>query len=182
MHLLTLTTSPYELRDYRKSWHTLVERMRRHKMSNGYYRVVEFTKAGYPHLHIIIRSDWPVGLLRLTIGTWWQEIHGAEIVHLRDVRTDRGMAAYVAKYLQKDDKARYSWSWWWVWPGWTAAWRGLVRGYVEDKGYNWVKNRWSDLMEVSNTHAVIVLAQMGCLTAWPSWFSLSGDGKAPLAA
>jgi len=61
--------------------------------------VLEATKAGEPHLHILLRSDYiPHDLI-----SWrMEQLMGAKIVHITYLETKRKVANYVAKYMGKD--------------------------------------------------------------------------------
>lgn len=127
MKLLTLTTSEESWeagKDIHRSFRALVMRLRRRKLISGYLRVVEYTKAGLPHLHVIVRGPY---LAQWWMSQMWQEIHLSRIVDIRAVGRKSGAAAYLSKYLGKDSSSRYSWSWDWVWRGFVKSWRWQVR-------------------------------------------------------
>jgi len=125
LRLLTLTTSEESWlagKDIQRSFRALVMRLRRRRWCSGYVKVKEFTRAGLPHLHVIIRGPW---IPQSILGRWWQVIHLSPIVDVRAVRRKSGAAAYLAKYLGKDPRSRYSWSWDWVWRGFAGDWHNL---------------------------------------------------------
>lgn len=108
--LLTLTHAPrpgenptQALQRMRVSWHHLYQRIRRRhpKRTLKYIAVVEWTKAGWPHLHILMQSKY---LPQKWVSRAWKELHGASIVDVRRTHSARGAASYVAKYLTKDNR------------------------------------------------------------------------------
>jgi len=126
LRLITLTTSEESWvtgKVIQQSFRALLMRMRRRKLCSGYVRVVEFTRAGRPHYHVIVRGPYIVQSL---LVRWWKEIHLSPIVDVRAIHRKAGAASYLAKYLGKDPKSRYSWSWDWVWRGFAKDWRNLV--------------------------------------------------------
>lgn len=126
LKLVTLTTSEEACRagkDIQASFRSLVQRLRRRRWCLGYVRVVEFTQAGRPHYHVILRGPYiPVWYL----ASVWAKIHLSPIVDIRRVKVQGGLAQYMAKYLGKDERSRYSWSWDWVWKGFVRDWKHLV--------------------------------------------------------
>lgn len=124
---LTLTHSPEAKRlglDIRASFRALVMRLRRRRVLTGYIRVLEFTQAGEPHLHVLLRGGY---ICQVLLSRAWAEIHHSPIVDIRAVRSPRGAAGYLGKYLVKDPLSRYSWSWDWVWKGFVGDWKMLCR-------------------------------------------------------
>jgi len=124
--LITLTTSEESWsagKSIQRSFRALVMRLRRRNLCRGYVRVVEFTKAGLPHYHVIVRGPYVV---QWWLSRWWKEIHLSPVVDVRAVHRTGGAASYLVKYLGKDEKSRYSWSWDWVWRGFASSWRELV--------------------------------------------------------
>lgn len=83
-----------------RAWRVIVKRLHRLYPSTPieYLAVVEGTKRGEPHLHILYRGPW-VDQRRLS--TWMLELTGAPIVDVRAVRGRREAARYVAKYIAK---------------------------------------------------------------------------------
>lgn len=122
----TLTTSRESVDlgiDIRASFRALVMRMRRRSLINGYFKVIEYTKQGWPHIHVLIAGP--------PIPHWWMSETWAAIHHSPNVwyskeRSALGAAGYLAKYMGKDPRARYSWAWDWVWKGFAKDWRNLV--------------------------------------------------------
>lgn len=106
--MVTLTSQPDQTRsqdeqacDLVRAWRLIGKRYRRqfHVPRLPYLAVVEETKAGQPHLHILCRE-------RFIDHKWLSEalksITGAYIVWLTALRTVSKGANYVAKYLGKD--------------------------------------------------------------------------------
>jgi len=126
LKFVTLTTSQEAKaagRDIRTSWRALLQRLRRRNLCTGYVKVMEFTKAGLPHLHLVIRGPW---LSQSWLSEQWADIHLSPIVDVRRVQGKDGAASYLAKYMGKSLDARYSWSWDWVWRGFVKDWRHLL--------------------------------------------------------
>lgn len=64
-----------------------------------YFSVWEATKAGWPHLHILARTDF---IDQAWLSVTWSELTGAPIVDIRRVHQLEDAASYVAKYVGKD--------------------------------------------------------------------------------
>jgi len=104
---LTLTINPQvgespseRLRILSHAWRVIMLRLRRmhNDASIDYLAVVEQTKLGEPHLHILLRSPFiPQPLL----SSWMDELARSPIVDIRVVKNPRKAAAYVAKYVTK---------------------------------------------------------------------------------
>jgi len=107
IRFLTLTVNPDFLNSpeerclaLARAWRIVVKRLRRKygPESCEYLAVVEQTKQGEPHLHILLRSPYvPQRLL----STWMAEIIAAPIVDIRRIRNQKEVVRYVAKYLTK---------------------------------------------------------------------------------
>lgn len=116
---LTLTVKPsrYETpdaaaRDLKKAWVNLRRQMRREHGVEGppFIAVFEETKAGWPHLHILMRCKFiPQEWYSDTMG----RLIGAPIVHVRFVPDLGRVAAYVAKYISKAPEAFKGCKRWW---------------------------------------------------------------------
>ena len=71
----------------------------RYKGRKGeYLTVVEATKLGWPHLHVLTTRPW---IDQAWLSNLWKTLTGAHIVDIRRVSNDRMAASYVAKYLGK---------------------------------------------------------------------------------
>jgi len=107
VRFLTLTVnpkvgeSPYDrLRKLSGAWNVVVKRLRRLFPAKEveYLAIVEATKAGEPHLHILLRAPFiPQG----TLSEWMGELLDSPIVDIRKIRNMREVIRYVAKYVTK---------------------------------------------------------------------------------
>ncbi len=90
----------------RKDWHTLHKALDRlnKKRKITYVCIVEWTKAGEPHLHILM--DGPYIAQRRLSGAW-RRIHNSPIVDIRRVKSDSAACLYLTKYLTKDTRCPY---------------------------------------------------------------------------
>jgi len=109
--LLTLTVNPAvasspeeRLLLLANAWRIIVKRLRRERGPGTveYLAVVEYTKAGEPHLHILLRSRYvPQALL----SQWMAELIDAPIVDIRAIKNQKEVIRYVAKYVTKELEA-----------------------------------------------------------------------------
>lgn len=67
--------------------------------------VVEQTKRGWPHFHIALRCGF---IPQAKFKEWWNDHTGASIVDVRRIKSQRGVARYLAKYLSKSPHAYVS--------------------------------------------------------------------------
>jgi len=104
---LTLTVNPavgddpeHRLRMLTHAWKVLVKRLRRTHGQHAinYLAVVESTKAGEPHLHILLRTPF---IAQADISAAMSELIQAPIVDIRRIRNQREVVRYVAKYITK---------------------------------------------------------------------------------
>lgn len=109
--LLTLTVNPSVGNDPEErllmlanAWRIIVKRLRRErgKGSVEYLAVVEYTKAGEPHLHILLRSGY---VPQAVLSEWMAELINAPIVDIRAIKNRKEVIRYVAKYVTKDIEA-----------------------------------------------------------------------------
>lgn len=134
---LTLTTQA-GVRDtpaeFQQDWRKLKERLRRRGVRLNYIRVVENTKSGLPHAHVLISGGRYVDVWLLS--QLWQSVHGAWNVDIREVAKGGGaapwkahesLAKYLAKYMSKDPIARLAYSPHWVWPALARSWRTWLK-------------------------------------------------------
>jgi hypothetical protein len=63
-----------------------------------YMRVTELTAAGWPHYHLLVRSAY---LPHAVIKKLWQQLTGAYVVDVRQVRQSWSAYRYLTKYLSK---------------------------------------------------------------------------------
>lgn len=98
----------YMIRDARyvaKVWRALTYRLKRHYPLIQWFRIVEVTKKGQPHLHLLVG-----GLTGTKIEIWrtWRELYrkstggDSYVVDVRHVLSQGGLAGYLAKYLVKN--------------------------------------------------------------------------------
>jgi len=104
---ITLTCNPSvevspedRLKVLARAWRLIVKRLRRQhpKRSIEYLAVVEATKRGEPHLHILFRGPF---VPQATLSTWMNEIAESPIVDIRRIKNAREVVRYVAKYITK---------------------------------------------------------------------------------
>jgi hypothetical protein len=79
----------------------LIAKMRRFVLSGGveYLAVWERTRAGWPHIHALLKSEY---IPQPLISRWWRALAGSPVVYIEAVTSARGGGRYVAKYLVKD--------------------------------------------------------------------------------
>ena len=134
---LTLTTKAgvrETTQEFQQDWRKFKLLLARHGQMRPYIRVVELTKSGLPHAHIIFAGgDW---IDQEKLSEWWEQCHGAEVVDIRMVREATGkpfwegydsMAGYLAKYMGKDPVARLAYSPGWLWPAIARTWGDWCR-------------------------------------------------------
>lgn len=88
-----------------KSLPRLVTELRKRHGEVEYLRMTEQCADGYPHIHLLLRSDF---LPQPEIRSIWARLTGATIV---DIRKAHGRSrGYIAKYLQKARDQQQVWS------------------------------------------------------------------------
>jgi len=104
---LTLTINPrtgnspeHRLQLLAWAWRTAVKRIRREKGHDSleYFAIVEETKAGEPHLHILLRSPF---ISQSYLSNVMTELIDSPIVDIRSIKGTRQIVNYVAKYVSK---------------------------------------------------------------------------------
>lgn len=82
------------------AWSILWRRLRRlHPNARlGYAKIVELTKQGTPHLHILVESPF---LAQRWLSQQWRELTGSYIVDIRKVKSRRALTGYLTAYLTK---------------------------------------------------------------------------------
>jgi len=104
---LTLTAGPRagqtpeeRLKALRRAWNVCVKRLRRLPKYKDleYHVVVEATKAGEPHFHILLRSPY---IAQAQISAAMSELAESPIVDIRVIKNTAKAVAYVAKYMMK---------------------------------------------------------------------------------
>jgi hypothetical protein len=103
--LVTLTLRPEDWTDPRSAFektapkvNILAREARREWGEWEHLRVLEVTKKGWPHYHLVVRSpfiplDW--------VKRHWRRMTGAYIVDMRQIKDSFGVYLYVVKYLAK---------------------------------------------------------------------------------
>lgn len=127
VRFLTLTSMPSSTKAIHDSFRSFVKRVRR-KGKFEYLAVKEFTKSGLAHLHILYRGIY---LNQAWISETWQQIHGAKIIYIEDVRGDlKQVANYLAKYIISEGE-RFWWSWNWVYRGFVRDWNDIKKANIK---------------------------------------------------
>jgi len=82
------------------AWRLIIKRLRRlhPKESIEFLAVVEATKAGEPHLHVLFRGPY---IPQKLLSTWMNELTESPIVDIRKIRNQKEVVRYVAKYITK---------------------------------------------------------------------------------
>jgi len=76
----------------------LTQHVRRNHGPMEYLRVLEVTKKGWPHYHLVARMPY---VQQSELSTVWAEHTGAPIVDIRKIRKNKDVFFYVVKYLSK---------------------------------------------------------------------------------
>ncbi len=104
---LTLTINPavgdspeHRLHMLAYAWKLVVKRLRQTKPTEKveYLAVVEETKNGEPHLHILLRSSY---ISQRYLSRCFRELLDSPIVDIRRIRSLQEVVRYVAKYITK---------------------------------------------------------------------------------
>jgi len=104
---LTLTVNPtigdspeQRLRLLARAWRVAVQRLRRlyGPKSIDYLAIVEETKQGEPHLHVLLRS---VYIPQPLISSIMRELIDSPIVDIRAIKSIKHVVHYIAKYIAK---------------------------------------------------------------------------------
>lgn len=103
--LITLTVNPARYDSPRAAYdHTrrripiLSARLRRTYGEFEFFRILEVTKKGWPHYHLIARSPY---IPQTELSQLWNELTGAPIVDVRKLDRRTNAYWYVTKYLAK---------------------------------------------------------------------------------
>lgn len=117
--LLTLTVNPSRWHDPREAFDAtrrkvpvLIRELRQKHGEVEYVRVLEVTKKGWPHYHLIMRSGF---LPQVEISRKWDSLTGAPVVDIRTIEKSSVVLGYVVKYLSKQEhvpwtERRIAWS------------------------------------------------------------------------
>jgi len=156
LRFLTLTVSPAvgssqeeRLRMLAHAWRTAVKRLRRlyGPESVEYLAIVEETKAGEPHLHILLRSKY---LPQRTLSAIMGQLLGSPIVDIRAIKSQRELIRYVAKYITKAPKQFGSAKRYWASSHYSldkesfrkAHPESMVRWELVKEPIRWIVERW----------------------------------------
>jgi len=84
-----------------RAWRVIIQRLRRQHVgaSIEYLAVVEATKAGEPHLHILYRGPY---IPQNELSEWMDQLAGSPIVDIRAIKGTKQAVAYVTKYVGKE--------------------------------------------------------------------------------
>jgi len=117
--LVTLTLRPSDFespRDAydksRRSVSKLTAKIRKEVEEWEYLRVLEITKKGFPHYHLVVRGSY---LDKDWLAAQWEKLTKAWIVDIRKIKGAHNTAAYITKYLHKQKQIpwtnrRVSWT------------------------------------------------------------------------
>ena len=84
--------------DTRRALSKLTTRIRKNYGEFEYFRILETTRKGWPHYHLIARSPY---IPQPDLSKRWASLTGATIVHIRQVDKTAHTYKYVMKYLGK---------------------------------------------------------------------------------
>ena len=125
VRLLTLTSSTESASaNFQKDFRKLQMRLKRRGLIEDYIRCPEKTRSGLRHEHILFRGSY---IEQAYLSYLWAKIHDSPVVDIRRVRGRHSLACYLAGYLAKSPAGRYSYSWGWVWKGFSESWKVLKR-------------------------------------------------------
>lgn len=125
----------------------------------------EYTKAGWPHLHVLIRGVW---IDRHELKKFMGDRIGSPIVDVRKIDSHRGVVGYVAKYVGKSYERRGTGKRYWCSKDWDLTKvkqpDGSYRSVAEHDGFREQPIRVS----ISHGHTSRMLAELwishGCPT------------------
>ena len=142
---LTLTSSPSSTRKISYSWDILRKRIYRRFGRVEYIWVREFTKSGLEHMHVIIRGPY---IPQRWLSNNWESIHGAKVVYIEAIWDSSKALKYMVKYMAKEIKGRFGYSWGWIFRGASTVWRKLCN-YVFGMGggIDEILSLWDGILE-----------------------------------
>jgi hypothetical protein len=110
--LVTLTVDPalhenprHAYDQTRRKVATLSQQLRKAYGEFEYLRVLEITKKGWPHYHLVSRCPY---IPQAAISTVWATLTGAPIVDIRKIKRTQDVYYYVIKYLSKQHYIRWT--------------------------------------------------------------------------
>lgn len=98
-----------------------------------YFRVLEVTAKGWPHYHLVVRSEY---IPQAVISQQWEHLTGARIVDVRAIKRPKDVYFYVVKYLGKQ---KYI-----PWTNRRVSW---TKAFFRDKPFDQAKS-----LGLSNVH------------------------------
>lgn len=102
-----------------RAWNVALHRLRRrYKKRIEYFVVVETTKSGWPHLHILLRGPW---IDQAYLSKVMKELIDAPIVDIRKIDNKGRAVAYVSKYISKSPARFGKMRTWWRSRGYSTA-------------------------------------------------------------
>jgi len=121
------------------AWNIVVKRLRRKYVGKtiDYLCVVEETKNGEPHLHILLRCPY---IPQRFLSDCFAELIGAPVVDIRAVKGLREVVRYVAKYITKAPKQFGHAKRYWCSKGWDIG-KEAFRKRVPQSIVKWVLDR-----------------------------------------
>lgn len=132
-----------------ESWRAFVRAYRKDYPSRKleYLAVLELTKNGEPHLHIIVRGPY---ISQKRLSTFMAAKMGAPIVDIRLVRGQADVAKYISKYISKRPIRLGTLKRYWRSMGWLtadqraakAARKGYTRVWMLDFDYIYFRDTW----------------------------------------
>ena len=139
---ITLTSNPAtggtpdtRARHLARAWPVIVKRAKKKYgyKTIPYLCVFEATKRGEPHLHILCRVKW---IDQAWLSNQMKDLISAPIVWVKEVKSQKHMASYIAKYIGKEPERFQGTKRYWR----TQDWR-IVPVEVEDESTIW-SDRW----------------------------------------
>lgn len=123
VRFVTLTSSDTAPADIQHSFRKLMWRLRRRGLVRDYIKVIEVKQDGREHIHMAYRGKY---IDQKWLSELWMLLHNSSVVDIRQLKSgqrDKKRAAnYLAKYMAKEMCRRYSWSKFWVYPGFIRVW------------------------------------------------------------
>jgi len=105
--LITLTVNPAKHADPRAAYDAtrrqiprLTAKLRKAYGEFEFFRILEATKRGWPHYHLIARSPY---IPQAELSGLWNDLTGAPIVDVRQMNRKTNAYWYVVKYLAKQE-------------------------------------------------------------------------------
>lgn len=127
VRFMTLTSSPNSsFSELNKHFQVLRKRVKR-KFGVKIDYIKFKTNEGCGVLHVIFVGAF---IPQRWLSCNWEDIHGAKIVDVREVRGEKRLARYlISNYLVTQTFVRMSWSWGWVFRGFVSTWKRFIRKF-----------------------------------------------------